>query len=271
MKIQWFGCGHHSKQATLHYDYFGLSNFHRLKFRNTLSHQVSKGESKTMPMIAVMSSGCPEAPEPAFAARLIVRSIINDFRHQGRSELLDSEMLSKWIRFEIDDVRSKMMNLVGENRQLTGFSGSVTVLILCGKRATIAQLGDTTLYHQRKKNTVDLSNGDWGELLSDESIYPVINQPEGDLKVFRQQRLTSRRTKSIELKPLIFTIDVKKNDLFFLCTKGVASVAPPEKLHEFTRKTRCIDDIEQSTYKILTRSSELNATDSISGLMLRIR
>ena len=222
-------------------------------------------------MIAVMSSGCTDNPEPASAARVIARSIINDFRHQGRSELLDSEMLTKWLRFEIEDVRTKMMNLVGENRQLTGFSGSVTVLILSGKRATIAQLGDTTLYHQRKTNTLDLSDGNWGDLLSDESIYPVINPPEGDLKVFRQQRLTSRRKKSIELRPLIFTIDIKKNDLFFLCTKGVASVTPPEKLHEFTGKPRYIDDIEESTNKILNRSSELNATDSISGLMLQIR
>lgn len=271
MKIQWFGCGHHSKKPTLNYDYFGLSNFHRLKFRNTLSHKISKGESKNLPILAVISSGCPETSEPAFAARLIVRSIINDFRHQGQSELLDPEMLSKWIRFEINDVRSKMMNFVGENRQFAGFSGSLTVLILSGKRATIAQLGDTTLYHQRKAKSVELSNGDWGNLLSDESIYPVINPPEGDFEVFREQRLTSMDNESIELKPLIFTVDVQKNDLFFLCTKGVASVAPAEKLYEFTGKPRSLDDIEQATSKILTRSCELNATDSISGLMLQLR
>ena len=271
MKIQWFGCGHQSRQSTLHIDHFGLSNFHRLKFRNTPDQRVSKGHSKSMPTIAVVSAGCTDTPEPAFASRLIVREIINDFRHQGRAELLDPENISKWIRFKIEDLRHNMMNLVLENRQLTGFASSLSVVIFNGKKATIAQLGDTKIYHLRDGHARQLSDGDWGELLSDPERYPVINGSEGDEKLFLRQRLTSRRKKSIELKPLIFTIDIKKRDVICLCTKGVSSIVPVEKFPELAKKLRTPEDVEVSTMKILTRASELNTTECLSALTINVR
>ena len=133
MKLQWFGCGHQSKQVVKKFDHFGLSNFHRLKFRTSSDHVISHGETKSFPTLAVLSSGVPTTPEPAYASRTVVREFTNDFRHDGRMGVLDPKDLEKWLRFKIDDLHHTMAHKSSENPKVAGFSASLTTVVFLEK------------------------------------------------------------------------------------------------------------------------------------------
>jgi serine/threonine protein phosphatase PrpC len=261
MKLQWYGAGHQSRQAAHRYDHFGLCNFHRLKFRTTQLNSVSRGETRSLPTLAVMSSGVSSAPEPAFAARVVVRDLLNDFRHNGRAQILETDELGKWLRFKVEDLHQHMLNLSEENRQLTGFSASFTALILLDRRILLAQIGDTMLFHLRKRQVLTLSNGERTDAT------PPTDASHGH----KLQAIGFRNLASSELTPLISSMEVRRNDLLCMCTRGVSQIFTPEKLIETTRNTRSLGDIESTVQRMNLRASELRPNESIATLMLRVR
>ncbi len=270
MKIQWFGCGQQSKYDSQRFDHFGITNFHKLKFRTTKNQSVSKGETKSTPTLAILSFGDSSRPEPAFASRMVVRDFINEFRHAGRSQILESDSLEKWLRFKIDDLRKEMLNLSLENTQLTGFTASLTAVIVHEKRAIIAQLGKSTLYHLRGDSVHIPSDGDWEGILSNPEIYPIINEAKDGSKIYKSQTVASRKFRSEDLQPLIFSIDLKRKDVLCLTTDGVAQIFPAEKVKNTIKNPRSVGDLEQATQTLTGRANELCADKSIAALTMRI-
>lgn len=262
MKLQWYGGGHQSRESAHHYDHFGLCNLHRLKFRTTQLNPISRGETRNLPTLAVMSSGVPSAPEPAFAARAVVRDLINEFRHNGRAQILEIDELEKWLRFKAEDLHNHMLTLSRENNHLSGFSASFTAVILLEKRAIFAQIGDTVLYHLRKRKALTLSNGETeadGSCNRDRSL------------AHQLQAVGFRTLPTHELAPLISSIEIRRNDLICMTTRGVSQVYTPEKIAETTRFIRSIGNLESTTKRMTLSASEMRPNQSIACLMMRIR
>lgn len=262
MKLQWYGGGHQSRHAAHRYDHFGLCNLHRLKFRTTQLNPVSRGETRSLPTLAVMSSGVSSAPEPAFAARVVVRDLINDFRHNGRAQILENDELEKWLRFKAEDLHNHMLNLSRENPQLTGFSASFTAVILLDKRAIFAQIGDTVIYHSRKRTVLTLSDG---ETDADSSTQPERSHGH------KLQAVGFRTLQSNELTPLVSSVEIRRNDMLCMTTRGVSQIFTPEKIADATRSTRSLGDLESTVQRINLRASELRPNESIACLMMRVR
>lgn len=262
MKLQWYGAGHQSRQCIHRYDHFGLCNLHRLKFRTTQLNPISKGETRSFPTLAVMSSGVSSAPEPAFAARVVVRDLINDFRYKGRAQILETDELEKWLKFKVEDLHQHLLNLAAENLQLTGFCASLSVVIFLGKQAIFAQIGDTVIYHLRKRSVLTLSDGE--------------NHADGltqsvSTHAHKLQAVGFRTLQCDEYTPLVSSIEIRRNDLLCMTTRGISQILTPEKIAETRRSIRSLGDLESTVQRINTRASELRPNESIACLMMRIR
>jgi len=269
MKLQWVGCSLKSKTKAQQNDHFGLSNFHRLKFRTNPDQKVSKGDSRSVPLIAAITASATSTTRSDWIARIVLKSIIEDFRHDGRAGILDNDQLDSWVKFKIKDLNSRVEQQAHENSDFLDYSISLSSIIFDKKRAIFSQLGTNIVYLIRKNQVHCLSEGDLLAIDLDSAKGSSLSLSENSSKPYLEQTIRSGFNTPEELTPLICSLDLKSNDMFFFGSAAIGRIFPPEKFASIVGLSRTFGDLQNVVDRISTRTSELEPANSVSALIIK--
>lgn len=269
MKVQWIGLAHGTETSEYDFDNLGLSNGDSLKFRTDTESKTGDGVTKSMPLIAVLSSGNPDANKPCSASRLIVRELISSFRHECRTEQFSELYYDKWLRFTFAEIRKTLLAYGEENPEYYGFSASCTCIIIDNTIAYVAQLGNTHLYQMRNKCVTDLSKEDILNSSTEEYFFNASRARQLDPNDFLKTTVGALDQEPIE--PHIFITDIQKNDILGLCTEGLDTAVGEDGFQSFLQKAKNLSGLGKAARRMINEGGKLCNDASLGTLLLRIR
>jgi hypothetical protein len=241
MKIEWYGISQQAKTPEHCHDHLGLTNFHRLKFRTTRDCLVSKGDSKSLPVLLVFVSTERSRGMATELTKRIVSDTINDFRYAGRASILEKEDVEKWLKYKIEDLLGSGGTLVREGFHSDLQHLSLTLAVFSERRVLLAQTHEHCLYLIRKGHCSDwISEG-------------------------------TRFNEDLMAPFQAGSIDLHRGDLLCFATPAVRELFTPEKAIEAVDKARSPEAMEAAVSRMVTRTTELRPGRPVGATLVRIR
>ncbi|MCG8527532.1 MAG: hypothetical protein MI748_14215 [Opitutales bacterium] len=268
MKMLWSGIAHGAKIRSFQIDHIGLSNGHRLKYRTSEVVRHSRGKTKTLPTMAVLSCSESKSFFPHDASHLVTKELIKRFRRDAKAEQFKQVDYEKWFRFHLNEIHLDMCVTGDQSANEIGFVSSFTCVIVDEQTITFCQLGGTHLYLLRNGQVAHLSEGDLDIVKSSEDhrTCPVIASDPS--KPFKNQMMGFGGRGHIQ--PLLVQFPHKKNDVYGLFTEGVSSHLGGEGFRKRFRRTWTESGLDAQVKRLMKKMAGIGLDRSLASLVIKI-
>ena len=171
----------------------------------------------------------------------------------------------EWITEEISSINNRLFNLSNEYGEYTGMGTTLVSLLIRAEKAYIHNVGDSRLYLLRNNILQQITEDDsevW-KLYKDGYI-----QKDEIITNKRKHILTSAI--ATKLTPKIHEYDeleVKENDLFFLCSDGVTDVIIDSEIEQILIKDISLD---KKIDTIINMAVQNKSKDDITVILVKI-
>ena len=209
--------------------------------------------------IYLLADGMGGGPHGDLAARLAVETI-----HQSISRLphdLDAD-----VRFElaIQGARRQIVNAILENPRLIGMGTTVVGLLLCGRRAVVAHVGDSRAYRLRG-NQLDLLTRDHtmaaalvkeGHLSESDAVGHRLNH-------VLTHALCNEDICEVELA----STSVADGDIFLLCSDGLSNMLSDAEIHALLHAG---GDPQEGCDRLIRAALERGGHDNVTVVLVEV-
>jgi protein phosphatase len=196
----------------------------------------------------------------ALAAEIAVQAVLDALREAPDGA--DAEQLIAGIHL----ANERIWEQSGATEPGTGMGSTVAVVLAPNaRRATVANVGDSRVYHLRDGELRLISTDDTlvASLVAKGTI-PASAAPGHPMRHILLQAAGSTQTLSVHVREQ----DLEPGDLLMLCSDGLYGVVNDEVLAETLAAT---DDLERTAADLLGMAKDGGAPDNVSIVLLRAR
>lgn len=176
---------------------------------------------------------------------------------------LDVEPRVSALRYAINLSNKKILQASSVNPSLTGMGTTITALLLWKDKAFIAHVGDSRAYLLR--------DGTLSQITHDHSL--VAEQVRSGKITAEQARASSHRhiiTRAVGIDREVeidhVTLELKRNDLFLLCTDGLTEMVDDKDLLPIVAG----NSLPEMPSALVQRANEGGGVDNITAVIVKI-
>ncbi len=179
-------------------------------------------------------------------------------------ESTNIEDLQLWFESQIKKINKDLYKLSKEHEEYAGMGSTLVSLLILGKEAYIANVGDSRLY------LFDLDNSRFEQITEDHSevweLYKNGHIEKDDIINNRRKHiLTQAMGTEGDVKVNTYNIKLPKQYMFLLCTDGLTDVATDEMLLHTISQSSDIDDCAKDLYDL---SQKHDSKDDVTILLV---
>lgn len=194
------------------------------------------------------------------ASRLAASSIRESLSESGSKKPFDAGVLKRAVVTANDH----LLAAVERERALTGMGTTVVALLVHGKHAAIAHIGDSRAYRLR---------GDQFHLLTEDHTWVAEQVIAGNLS---EDQARVHPFKSVVTRALggeavvnveLLELELAPGDLYLLCSDGLTGLVADEQLHQRLAAGRSLDQVCRG---LVEAANSRGGTDNITALVVEV-
>lgn len=176
----------------------------------------------------------------------------------------EAEALSELMREAVDTANDRIHEWSDRHAEYRGMGSTLTAVGVVGRRAVVAQVGDSRAYLVRDGRPVQLTEDQTvaQKLVESGSMDPEEARKSGQAHVLLQALGTEP-----EVRPEVETHDLRPGDRLLLCTDGLSQTVPAPELAEALAGDAGLDAAAE---RLIQRANAGGGPDNITVLLARV-
>jgi len=208
-------------------------------------------------MFAV-ADGMGGANAGELASRLALESLIEGYY------LSPSPNLPNRLRDALEEASRRIFSEAGQNPERHGMGTTLSVLVIHGDWAYIAQVGDSRVYLARPRHAIIQVTNDHS-LVAEQVRNGYISQEEA-----RTHSLKNLITRAVGIKETVkvdlFSLRVQQGDTFLICSDGLCNLVKDDEIEQALEN----ESLQSAARVLVGRALHEGGTDNITTAVIRL-
>jgi protein phosphatase len=198
----------------------------------------------------------------------IIRERVREARHAGTmfnrtAAEQESPVILKMLNNAISEASSKIFESSEENPELVGMGTTVTALLVHGRRAYIAHVGDSRLYRRRSGKLTQMTEDH--SLVNEQVKAGFITAEEAQHSRFRNIITRSVGFES-QVTADTFSVTLRADDLFLLCSDGLCGMVEDGEIGRILDNGR----LSEAVGRLVGAANQQGGEDNITVIILQM-
>jgi protein phosphatase len=175
----------------------------------------------------------------------------------------DNDFFSNAVTHAVEMANSAVLDYVSENKSYRGMGSTLTAAICNEHNITVAHIGDSRLYRIRKKNIEQITEDHTKvqEMVNKHIISSIEAKKHPQRNVIT--RCIGRRK---HIKPDIFTIQTKDQDIFLICSDGLYDMVDDTDIQKIVIES---DNFEIAVQNLIDLANTNGGKDNITVVIFQ--
>lgn len=233
------------------------------KMRNINQDAVYYVDDEKLPLYMV-ADGMGGHKSGEYASNLSIH-VISRLYNEKREEMVSGELeIPKFINDAFKAANETIVKEGADDDTIRKMGTTLTMILVKDGEAYIGHIGDSRAYMIRESEIVQLTHDHSlvAELLRSGSI------TESEARVHPQKNvITKALGTDSEINPDIYTKELKKDDILFLCTDGLTNMIEDA---DIKKRILMATELQEVCVMLTNEANELGGPDNITILMAKI-
>lgn len=196
-------------------EYWGLSDIGKVRAQNQDAFRIEQLDRHTI--LAVVCDGMGGAKSGNIASRLAIDVFVAEVKNSYKPSM-SQEQISQLLRSALDLANVTVYEQARQFEEFAGMGTTLVAALLCGKNATIINVGDSRCYH--------ITSSDIRQITVDHSVVQMMVD-RGELTAEEARNYPGRNliTRAVGTEPTvesdIFAIWVERGEALLLSSDGL--------------------------------------------------
>ena len=196
-------------------EYWGLSDIGKVRAQNQDAFRIEQLDRHTI--LAVVCDGMGGAKSGNIASRLAIDVFVAEVKNSYKPSM-NQEQVSQLLRSALDLANVTVYEQARQFEEFAGMGTTLVAALLCGKNATIINVGDSRCYH--------ITSSDIRQITVDHSVVQMMVD-RGELTAEEARNYPGRNliTRAVGTEPTvesdIFAIWVERGEALLLSSDGL--------------------------------------------------
>lgn len=227
---------------------------------NEDSYNMIAGNAKT-PYVFIIADGMGGHSCGEIASRAAVE-YISDFMTRDSKRFMPKESCEVELRKLVEDTNSAVYQKSLERPEVNGMGTTLTMAVVVNTTITVAHVGDSRLYMVR--------DGSMQQVTEDHSYIEELVR-KGSLtreeaeKHPRKNVITRAVGCTPELEVDILSLEMKKNDIFLLCTDGLTNMLDEDEIYDTAKGNKP----EVACEQLIEAAKKHGGEDNITVIVIK--
>ncbi|SNX55592.1 Stp1/IreP family PP2C-type Ser/Thr phosphatase [Thermoanaerobacterium sp. RBIITD] len=223
---------------------YALTDTGNVRENNEDSYYISNDDSLKLFIVADGMGGCNGGE---VASKYAIESVVNYFLTHYKKCNKDNESIKKFIVDSITYANEMVFDKSFSNFNLTGMGTTLTLLLIENSNYFIGHIGDSRAYLIRENNLKQITE-DHSYV---EELVKMGKITQEEARIHPQKNIITRALGiDEEIKVDMFTGEVHKNDIYFLCTDGLTNMLMDEQILKEFAESEKIDEACNNLIKL---------------------
>lgn len=215
--------------------------------------------------LLAIADGMGGVPGGADASQLAIRAISEEMLRQAAGiQALSSDAVEQMVEKAIGAAQEKVREQSSQNPEQEGMGTTATVMVVLNGTVVVGFVGDSRAYRLRVSTLLQLTQD---QTLGDRLVREGVLRPEDARKDPRHGWLLQAIGGAKQLQIGYSTVDTKAGDVFLLCTDGLYTMVPNEKIQATLLEAA---SLSQACQTLVGLANEQGGHDNITVLMARL-
>jgi protein phosphatase len=193
-----------------------------------------------------------------FASRLALQTVVEEYYTRGEATAPER------LREALDQANRRIYDAAEHNPEYFGMGTTVSVVLIIGGYAYIAQVGDSRVYLLRGRDAVWQVTDDHS-LVAEQVRNGYISQQEA--KTHSLKNLITRAVGTKEaVKADLFAVKLKQGDTMLICSDGLSNVVEDAEISSALANA----NLQGAARVLVGRALEAGGPDNISAVIVRV-
>ena len=214
--------------------------------------------------VYVVADGVGGGNSGEIASRTAVNEIANYVKSHPISKMQNRDQIVGYFQACLDSTNQKIYNLAHTYAENTGMATTIAIVYVRSGKAYIANVGDSRVYVCRAGNL---------QQLTEDHTYVNTLVKAGILT--RQQAEQDERknviTKAVgaesTIEPDYFQVEIKKDDVFIICTDGLYDEVDNTEITNVIEKSRSVSEM---CSELIAHANKNGGHDNITVISLKV-
>mgnify|MGYP000017644147 FL=1 len=209
-------------------------------------------------MMFAVADGMGGANAGELASRLALESLVEGYY------LSPSLNLPERLRDTLEEASRRIFSEAGQNPDRHGMGTTLSVVVLHGDWAYLAQVGDSRVYLARPKHPLIQVTNDHS-LVAEQVRNGYISQEEA-----RTHSLKNLITRAVGIKETVkvdlFSLHVQMGDTFLICSDGLSNLIKDDEIEQALQG----ENLQSAARLLVGRALHEGGTDNITVAIVRL-